>query len=148
MTTIAARFSMGFGRSCSNYRKFLLGWNAKMYLRRNAIGLVALGVFAIVSVFGQGLHFLPGANHFSSETHGCDHCCHHGTAPTTDSDSTLAHDCLICRFLAQSQLKTDWPIELPLAHNCDLLNDRQPLCTALSIVTLYLARAPPLASQS
>lgn len=119
-----------------------------MCLRWNPIALVALGVFALVSVFGQGLHFLPSANHFSSQTHGCDHCCQHGADPTTDSDSTLAYDCLICRFLAQAQFQTDWRIELPLAHNCDLLNDRQPFRMALSLVALHLARAPPLASQS
>ena len=119
-----------------------------MSLRRNPIGLIALGVFAVVSVFGQGLHFLPSANHFSAEAHACDHCHHHGAAPTTDSDSTLAHDCPICRFLAQAQFQTDLRIELPLAHSCEVSNDRQPLRMALPLVALHLARAPPLTSQS
>ncbi len=114
---------------------------------RSPIGLIALGVFASVSVFGQGLHFLPSANHISDQTHACDHCHHHhGAAPTTDSDSTLAHDCPICRFLAQAQFQSDLRIELPLTHRCELSNDRQPLRLALPLVALHLARAPPLAS--
>ena len=119
-----------------------------MSSRRNPIGLVALGVFASVSVFGHGLHFLPSANHLSAEVHGCDHCHHHDAAPTTDSDSTLAHDCPICRFLAQAQFQTDLRTELPLSHSCELLSDRQPLRIALPLVALHLARAPPLANQA
>ena len=121
-----------------------------MSLRRNRIGLFALCIFASVSVLGQGLHFVPGANHFAAESHACDHCQHHGaTAPdsdTTSSDTTSTHDCPICSLLAQAQFQTEFCVEQPLTHSCELLDDRQPLGLTPSIVALHLARAPPSAS--
>jgi hypothetical protein len=121
-----------------------------MSLLRNPIGLITLGIFASVSAFGQGLHLLPSANHFSAPAHACAHCRHHhhhGAAPTTDSDAKLAHDCPICRFLAQAQFRTDVHIELPFTHSCEMFNDRQPVRMALPLVALHLARAPPLVGQ-
>ena len=79
-----------------------------MHLRRNPIGLFACGVFVLVSLVGQGLHFLPSASHDTSQSHACSHCHHHVTTPSDDSESTsLAEDCPICRFLAQAQIQTD-----------------------------------------
>lgn len=116
-----------------------------MSLRWNPVGHLAVGVFAIASAFGQGLHLLPSANHFSAEAHACDQCHHHGTAPSTDPESKLSHDCPICRFLAQAQLPTVLSTELPLVYSCELANDRQPQRLAPRLVALHLARAPPLA---
>ena len=120
-----------------------------MHLRRNPIGLFACGVFVLVSLVGQGLHFLPSASHDTSQSHACGHCHHHVTTPSDDSESTsLAEDCPICRFLAQAQIQTDLRIELTLTNSCALLNDRQPLRLALPLVSLHLARAPPLANNT
>jgi len=120
-----------------------------MHLRRNPIGLFACAVFVLVSLVGQGLHFLPRANHDVAQSHACGHCHHHGATLATDSEMTsLDDECPICRFLAQLQIQTDLRMELPLTNSCTLLNDRQPLRMALPLVSLHLARAPPLASGS
>lgn len=148
LTVLTSRPTISHGRSRFYFRQFLLGWNSQMFLRRNLIDLCAIGVFASISVLGQGLHFLPSANHFSAQAHACDHCHHHGSAATTDSDSTLVHECPICRFLAQAQFQTDFRIELLLRHGCELINDRQPSRIASTLVALHLARAPPLTRQS
>ena len=120
-----------------------------MFSPRNPVGLLALGIFTSVSVFGQGLHFLPGANHFSSHAHACHHCHHHETGHhetglRSDYHATLGHDCSICRFLAQAQIQSDLRIELPLSYSCELSNDRQPLRLVIPLFALHLARAPPL----
>ena len=131
-----------------------LSWNAGMLARRNPVGLLALVLFASMSVFGQGLHFLPSANHFSDHAHACGRCHHHhgtgshGTGSRSDSDATLGHDCSICRFLAQAQIQSVLRIELPLSDSCELSNERQSLRLALPLFALHLARAPPLFSLS
>ena len=120
-----------------------------MHLRRNPIGLFACGVFVLVSLVGQGLHFLPTANHDASQSHACGHCRHHGTTPADDFESTsLDQDCSICRFLAQAQIQNDFRIELPPTNSCLLLNDRQPLRIGVTLISLHLARGPPLANDS
>ena len=120
-------------------------WNSRLSSRWNSIGFVALSVFATVSVFGQGLHFLPGANHDSEQGHSCAYCHQHDTPDPTESDANV-HDCLICKFLAQAQFQAHVRIELPLVHSFELINDGQPLRMAFSFNALHLARAPPVFS--
>ena len=117
-----------------------------MPLHRNYVGLLAVWAFASVSVLGHGLHLLPAATHLAPHSHACCHCHHHGATPGSESDTTSGHDCPICSFLAQAQLPTEFCLEQPLTQNCELLDDRQPLCLAHQVVALHLARAPPLAA--
>lgn len=119
-------------------------------LQHNLIRPLLLVVFAAVSLCGQGLHFLPGANHLAADAEaGCCVGCSCGfetssTSGTPDKDrSTADHDCPICKFFAQGQSLSGHADVLTNVGIVEMLAIDTPQQVVLPTCELHSGRGPP-----
>lgn len=121
--------------------------------RTRLIRIALLGLFACVSILGQGLHLLPGANPFSLDQReagcrfGCSHHCRSfDTNNRTDSERSTETDedsCPICQLLANLTFElTSVPAcpELETYSLLDALESEHPIC---EVIFAYAVRGPP-----
>jgi hypothetical protein len=126
---------------------------------------IVLILFATLSVLGQGTHLLIGcacAGHCSATANSPEHChrhacCEHGHPCTllaeeeaVDASPRIsappAHDprhCLICRFLAQGQLRTLPPEVAVSFYVQPFQRPQERISLAAARYEPYGARAPP-----
>ena len=120
-------------------------------LYHNLASHTLLLVFGVISLCGQGLHFLPGANHFADEG-ASDHCCACTCSfdPKSCDESTpvgtstpAEHDCVICKFFAQGQSTAPATVGLEDAGTVELLALVSPAAIVLPLSDLHSGRGPP-----
>jgi hypothetical protein len=115
-------------------------------------GWLAAGLFAAVSVFGQGMHLLPGVGHPAQEGYalhaGCScHGGHGGEAVESHEGDSCSDpdDCAICRWYSQAKVVTppsavERSPEVAAISPCHV-----PSFHCLEAPGPYEARAPPSA---
>ena len=67
---------------------------------------LSLAIYLAIVVAGNGLHLLPGLGHSGFGGHALsEHVCAHSHAGTSEEPAQVAeaHDCQICKWLAQGQ---------------------------------------------
>jgi hypothetical protein len=124
----------------------------------NAIVSAAAAAFVVVSIFGQGLHLLPGfghGDHLGSEGECQHHCggCFHNTQPEVplvrgdgvSIDNSSGHICLLCQFLVQGKLPA--PAPFFLTNACPISQDTTQSVVFCDSCPLrpFDARGPPRA---
>ena len=122
---------------------------------KNLLIRSAIVCYAIVGLFGQGLHSLPGCNHdfccdedqcgASGDSHGPV-----GSDSIVSAESTANHsghdhaNCPICQFQAQGQILT-MPLNLGwVFQRATYRCDEKPLVAVIDPRQPYMSRVPPL----
>jgi len=108
---------------------------------RNALVAVLIGLHAAVTLCGPGLHAISGLSHGNGYSPFARNDHSHGPGPSSHQASD---DCLVCQFLAQGQLASDFGIGVSPRVPLDEATTLAPRIDPSVSLRLFVPRGPPL----